>query len=73
MITTAEKNSKSNIKEQDVIDDNPEDDVEEKLISSGGWYKGLLSSEQSKKLELGSKMLVAISIVEEAATKGDKT
>lgn len=72
MITTAEKNAKSKIREQDVIGD-VEDDLDGKMITKGDWYKNLLTDDGAQHLSAGSKLLLALGIVEEAAANGDKT
>ncbi|XP_050296644.1 transcriptional regulator ATRX-like isoform X2 [Anthonomus grandis grandis] len=72
LLTTAEKNHKSKIKEQDVIDEMMDEAVNQKVFSRAGWYKDLLSPEGVKELELGTKMKVALSIVEEAIQNNEK-
>lgn len=72
MITTAEENGKSRIREQDVIGD-VEDDLDGKMITKGGWYKNLLSADRAQHLSAGSKLLLTLGIVEEAVANGDKT
>lgn len=72
MLTTAETTSRAKIKEQDVIEDHLEVDVGENVLRKGDWHKELLSLDGTRELRLGTKFLVAVGIVQEAAAVGDK-
>ncbi|ERL88266.1 hypothetical protein D910_05653, partial [Dendroctonus ponderosae] len=72
VLTTAEKTSKAKIKEQDVIEDHMDVDVDANVLRKGDWHKALLSMDGTRQLGMGTKFLVAIGIVKEAAAAGDK-
>ncbi|XP_066138555.1 transcriptional regulator ATRX-like isoform X2 [Euwallacea fornicatus] len=74
VLCTAEQKAraKATVKEQDVIDDNLVDELEESQFARFGRVKDLLSSKKTNELSMGTKLEVAVSIVRESETCGDK-
>ncbi|XP_060536010.1 transcriptional regulator ATRX-like isoform X3 [Cylas formicarius] len=73
MMSIAEKNCPKKVKERDVINDTVQNEQEQEiLISKSSWWKPLLPEDAGQRLELGNKLMTALSLVEEAVSLGDK-
>ncbi|KAL1501678.1 hypothetical protein ABEB36_006965 [Hypothenemus hampei] len=72
VLKIAQANSRAKIKEQDVIDDNLEVVLDDRILTRKDWSKDILPNDEIEHSKAGTKVTIALKIIQEAIAIEDK-